>query len=415
MKKLILNSAVNAALPDEKVEVGKAFAIQLAPVGKYPQFIEDPDNPGQQKEVLQILDEQAMNTLVKNFDEAKAEAEKDGKRYAVLVDADHSSEIPGANGEMDTRASAWVTRLYVDPEKGLMAEIDPTSKGVEEINGKVYRFVSGAWTLDDDGRPEKLVSIGLTNKPNLPVAPIINAEANKNLPGTVQNAPDGVTDKGSSANADAQKGTQAANPPGGDNHNPQPAAGESGSGKEGQTNMNLKQKLGLPEEATDAEVEAALDALIAKGASMNSVREALNVTDENVTNEEVVNAVTELVNTCKTLNAEVEEAKTAKLNAEAEELVTSNEDVIPEDMVEEIKEQYVEDPEAAKATVANFRKVHDRAVLNATKSAKSESHIVINAQTAKKPVAMNTMASILGETKDPKAINAAIAKMAKRG
>ena len=48
MKKPVLNSAVAAALPDS-VEAGKAFAIQIAPQGEYPQFVDDPDAPGGQQ------------------------------------------------------------------------------------------------------------------------------------------------------------------------------------------------------------------------------------------------------------------------------------------------------------------------------------------------------------------------------
>lgn len=180
--------------------------------------------------------------------------------------------------------------------------------------------------------------------------------------------------------------------------------------------MNLKQKLGLPEEATDAEVEAAIDALLTKSQGMDAVANALGL-EPTATNEDVQEALNAVIENCGTLQAQNAEAEKAKLNAEADQLVADNADVIPEEQVDEVKAAYVEDPEAAKATVANMRKVYDRAIMNAAKNApKPEPKAVIikNAQ-AKTQVATN-MASIFAQCNgDPKAINAAIAKMAKGG
>lgn len=411
---IITNATKNAQLP-ESVEAGKAITIQLAPEGRYPQFIDDTDENGNttQKEVVQILDEQAMNTLVANFEKARSEAEAQGRKYGVLVDADHSSET-----STNTAAMGWVTKLFVDPEKGLMAEIEPTSLGAEKINGKVYRFVSGAWTLDEDNRPQELVSIGLTNKPNLPVAPMINAQAaKKEEPGTPTqpanaDAPEGVTADNPSATANAEEDK------GGGKPEAQPDVAQNNNPEEGEINMNLKEKLGLPEEATDADVEAAVDALIQRCAGMEQVQNALGL-DETATNEEVLEAVNAVVDQCGDLQAKNEEIEKEKLEGEAETFVSENADVIPEDMVEEIKDEYVEDKEKATETVANFRRVHDRAVLNAARAAqgaepKVRTAVIFRNSEAKKPVV--GMAGIIAQCNgDPKAINAAIVQMCKRG
>ena len=419
-RRIFTNATKNAVLP-ESAEAGKPIVIQLAPAGEYPQFIDDTDADGNttQKEVVQILDEQAMNTLVANFEKARGEAEAQGRKYGVLVDADHSSET-----STNTAAMGWVTKLFVDPEKGLMAEIEPTSLGAEKINGKVYRFVSGAWTLDEDNRPQELVSIGLTNKPNLPVAPMINAQAAKKeepgtpaQPATNADAPEGVTadNPSATANADEDKGggKNADTPPAVEAHNPNPE-----NAGEGEINMNLKEKLGLPEEATDADVEAAVDALIQRCAGMEQVQNALGL-DETATNEEVLEAVNACVNQCGELQAQNEEIEKEKLEGEAETFVEENSDVIPEEMVEEIKEEYVEDKEKAENTVANFRRVHDRAVLNAARAAqgaepKVRTAVIFKNSDAKKPAV--GMAGIIAQCNgDPKAINAAIVQMCKRG
>lgn len=412
MAKLIITNATKNAVLPEKVETGKPIVIQLAPVGEYPQIIDDENAEGGQREVVQKLDEQAMNTLVANFEQARQDAEAKGQKYGILVDADHSSET-----STNTAAMGWVTKLFVDPEKGLMAEIEPTSLGAEKINGKVYRFVSGAWTLDDDDRPERLVSIGLTNKPNLPVAPMTNAAKAKNSTPTGTPPSDGesVTKDGEVANADDNaNGNGNGNvevPPTSDvvqTHNDNPE-------NKGVINMNLKEKLGLSEEATDADIEAAVDALLEKCAGMEKVQNALGL-EETCSNEEVLEAVNAVLENCGDLQAANAEAEEAKLNAEAEQLVAENEDVIPEEAVEEIKEEYKEDPEAAKATVANYRKVYERAVLNAAKSAQPQQPkqtVIIRNSDAKKPT-IGIAGIIASCNGDAVAINAAIAKAFKR-
>lgn len=421
MKHPVITNAATAQLPDS-AELGKPITIQLAPEGRYPQIVDDDSAEGGQREVVQVLDRKAMDTLVANFDRARAEAEAKGQKYGVLVDADHSSET-----STNTAAMGWVTKLFVDPEKGLMAEIDPTSEGVEKINGKVYRFVSGAWTLDDDDRPETLVSIGLTNKPNLPVAPMINAarSAEQTTDGAGDAATleadavthDGTEDAGADgADGDGADGDGA--PPEGDAQNAEggePADGTTAETEKEEIHMNLKEKLGLPEEATDADVEAAVDALIERCAGLEQVTNALGL-DETATNEEILEAVDAVVNQCGDLQARNEEIEKEKISEEADAYVAENEDVIPEELREEIKEEYVEDPEKAKATVANFRRVHDRAVLNAAKGAepKVRTAVVFRNSDARRPVVGGIAAIVESCGGDPVAINAALAKMAKK-
>ena len=426
MKNVITNAAT-AQLPDS-AELGKPITIQLAPVGRYPQIVDDDTAEGGQREVVQVLDRQAMDTLVANFDKAKAEAEAKGQRYGVLVDADHSSET-----STNTAAMGWVTKLFIDPEKGLMAEIDPTSEGVEKINGKVYRFVSGAWTLDDDDRPETLVSIGLTNKPNLPVAPMINAakegKTNDGAGGVANAEADAVTRDDESSdepapsegNAAPTEGAEAGEPETPPDNAAQNAEAEvSDDGGEGTTekeneDMNeIKTLLGLPEEATDEEIVAAVSALVERCSGMEQVTNALGL-EATATNEEIVEAVNAVVNQCGDLQAKNEEIEKAKLEGEAETLVADNEDVLPEEIREEVKEEYIEDPEKAKETVANYRRIYDRAVANAAKvEPKVRTAVVFRNSEARKPVVGGVAAIMESCGNDPVAINAAIAKMFKK-
>ena len=417
MKHPVITNAATAQLPDS-AELGKPITIQLAPEGRYPQIVDDDSAEGGQREVVQVLDRQAMDTLVANFDKARAEAEAKGQKYGVLVDADHSSET-----STNTAAMGWVTKLFVDPEKGLMAEIDPTSEGVEKINGKVYRFVSGAWTLDDDDRPVELVSIGLTNKPNLPVAPMINSAAkaaDKDAPGTPPTG-EGVTGAQVGDAAAAGKGNDATGektdtPP--DNAAQNAGADGSGDGtdtKEEEDMNEIKTLLGLPEEATEEDIAAAVSALVERCKGVEEVTNALGL-DKTATNEEILEAVNAVVNQCGDLQAKNEEIEKEKLEGEAETLVADNEDVLPEEIREEIKEEYIEDPEKAKETVANYRRIYERAVINAARAGAGEpkvrTAVVFRNSEARRPSV--GIAGIVADCAgDPVAINAAIAKMYK--
>ena len=195
----------------ETINAGDEVEVQIAPFGDWPNVDAD-GSP-----LTQSVDGEAVDRMVANF------------AGDILVDADHQSESGGS-----TEALAWVTALRADPERGLVGTMRFTDKGAEAVSGRRYRFLSPAWTMDADGRPDRLVSVGLTNKPNLPVSPILNRE------------------RGGAGEP------QAGDPP-----------------EQKNSNMNeLKAILGLAEDAQDSEVVAAVQALVAKAAEAKEAAEA---------------------------------------------------------------------------------------------------------------------------------------------
>ena len=377
-------------LPDA-VNAGDEIEVQLAPRGAYPQIVDG-------KEVVQIVDDAAVKSLIDNFNAEKAAAKERGENYQVLVDADHSSETGDT-----TKAMAWIDRIFDDPDRGLVGVFVFTKEGADAVSGKAYRFISPAWTLTDDGHPEKLVSVGMTNRPNLPVSPMLNMKAAKSpKAGTAvaNSATDGVTPKEGERKAD---GVEAQNA--GEENNPAAApSGDAANNQEGTSTMDIKAKLGLPAEATDEEVEQALDAVLAKCGGMEQVQNALGL-EPTCANEDVlaaVNAVLEQSEALQNAQGELDKMKTAQRNAEADELVKANADVIPEEDAEAVKAQYASDPEAAKETVANMRRVYERAVANAQRSAAAvKKSVSINFRTAKAPVALNMEAILANCGGDP--------------
>jgi len=202
----------------KKLKPGGAHEVQIAPFGTF-ENVDGEGNP-----VSQVCDRAAFENVVKNFS------------GEVLFDVDHAAELGGS-----TKAAAWIQSLRVDPKLGLMGTIKLTDAGAQLVNGREYRFLSPAWTCDGNGRPDRLVSVALTNKPNLPVRPVLNR------------APDDINPKPREQDAPATKGAP--------------------------TMEQLKTLLGLPPEATEEQITAAVKALqdavaAADAAALNAEAEA---------------------------------------------------------------------------------------------------------------------------------------------
>lgn len=145
---IALNYSVNAD--------GAPLTVQLSPFGEFALH-----DGGKNHGMVQHCSREAFEAMVANW---KAAGSPD-----ILVDVDHNSAIGGS-----TEAAAWAKNLRVE-ESGLCADFELTTLGKTLVEGKNYRFVSPGWTLDKNGTPLALCSVGLTNRPNLPVKPVVNS------------------------------------------------------------------------------------------------------------------------------------------------------------------------------------------------------------------------------------------------
>ena len=189
---------------------GVPLSVQLSPFGEFALH-----DGGKMNGTVQHCTRDAFEAMVANW---KAAGSPD-----ILVDVDHASATGGS-----TEAAAWARNLRVE-DCGLCADFELTPRGRELIGGRQYRFVSPGWTLAADGTPLALCSVGLTNRPNLPVKPVVNAD-----------------DAG-----------------GRDPDDPKPD-------NEGHPTMDIKMiaaALGLPETATEEEILAAVKAMKDKEAA----------------------------------------------------------------------------------------------------------------------------------------------------
>lgn len=110
--------------------------------------------------ILQVIDDRAIAAMVERFQ---------GEAMKLLVDYDHFSYDEGHKSE----AAGWIVEVEARTD-GLWARIEWTDAGQPAIVNKRYRFVSPVWLpsecekiADNQLRPMRLDSVGLTNQPNM--------------------------------------------------------------------------------------------------------------------------------------------------------------------------------------------------------------------------------------------------------
>ncbi len=139
--------------------------VQISPYGQFPH-----------QRGLQHIDASDGKNLATQFERAKAMAPQ---HFAGLP---WFRGHPDTNPERytDTEAYGWVHGVQ-GASDGLYANVEWTPKGEQIIREKSFKFFSPVWdaTLSTVAgkrvlRPSRLISVGFTNTPNIPVKPISN-------------------------------------------------------------------------------------------------------------------------------------------------------------------------------------------------------------------------------------------------
>jgi len=143
------------------------FDKAITPGEVVPRVMICPDGNWPGEKTVQVCDRIAFEQLIADW---KANGSKE-----ILMDFEHQSEVDDIDS--DTEAAAWISNLAIDEEKrALVGDFKFTDKGADAVNNRRLRFLSPTWYTDETGRPKHLTSVALTNKPNIPVAPILNKE-----------------------------------------------------------------------------------------------------------------------------------------------------------------------------------------------------------------------------------------------
>lgn len=282
--------------------------VQLAPLGNYPAITTSG------KRVDQLCDKQAYDQVAKVFNESARE---------IQVDFDHKSEVSD-----DSVAAGWIVKVWSDDTRGLLGDIKVSGKGAKALNELDYRFASAAFELADDGRPQKLLSLALTNRPNM-------------------------EDIEKVYNSKIEAGTETQ------------VASLSTSEEQNMT-LEIKQALGLPEDATDAVV----------------------------------------LNGIQSLNGKLKEYMDKEKAAEAEAAVSE----LPETCREDFKKLYADNPEAAKMVINSVLNVlKEKAEAKEAKPEVKQPETVCNSKEAEKP-ALDSKAAWAAYNSLPQAQKLAFAK-----
>jgi len=162
--------------------------VQVTPCGEFPHA-----GAG----VVQVIDRAACDRIAADFTGRKADANFPG----VLVDFDHFSLDSGQSSE----AAGWITELE-SRDTGLWARVRWSDAGLAAVQGGRFRLMSPVFPppsqCEDLGggkiRPRALVSVALTNEPNIkggrPIAnrkPVANRGNAKKYRWVLGNPPSG--------------------------------------------------------------------------------------------------------------------------------------------------------------------------------------------------------------------------------
>ena len=144
----------------DTIENGEIENVHLVPIG---------DFKGSDKDGNPIDEHITQESLEKIADKLNSGDE-------VLCDIDHQSCKPGV--DRDSKAAGWFHKFVVDPVKGLFANLKLTKKGREIVENREYRYTSPVFTLDENGNPNDIHSVALTNVPAFKghISPILNSE-----------------------------------------------------------------------------------------------------------------------------------------------------------------------------------------------------------------------------------------------
>ena len=128
---------------------------------------------------LQRVDQQALDLMVTHFHSFPARL---GRGFAGLpFYIGHPDAPTPERNYRDEKAYGWILSLEQRPE-GLFGKIKWSNSGRALLQEGHYRFLSPYWEAEEIGlekgqkvfRPVRLLSVGLTNHPNLPLQPLSN-------------------------------------------------------------------------------------------------------------------------------------------------------------------------------------------------------------------------------------------------
>jgi hypothetical protein len=162
---LLANQAPAAPLVGEAVELSN-----LAETGDAPVWLEIPFGNFDHKQGVQVVDRASADAMLANLAELKKK--KGSKFVGIPIYLNHPDVPAFANQSPDKKAKGWITEAEATAD-GLRLKADLNAPGKELLANKEVRFFSPVWKAEAVAgrtkayRPVQLVSIGLTNDPQI--------------------------------------------------------------------------------------------------------------------------------------------------------------------------------------------------------------------------------------------------------
>ncbi|MEO0442815.1 MAG: phage protease, partial [Pseudomonadota bacterium] len=98
------------------------------------------------------------------------------KRYGLdlPVDIEHATQLKSPEGSY-AGAIAWIPLEEIEIREGaIWGKVAWNDRGDWMVRGRDYRYYSPVFSFDAKDRVIRLISVGLTNRPNLPQLPALN-------------------------------------------------------------------------------------------------------------------------------------------------------------------------------------------------------------------------------------------------
>ncbi|MGF1450266.1 MAG: phage protease [Opitutales bacterium] len=128
---------------------------------------------------LQRFSRDAARSMVEHFRSLRGRLARRFGGLPVYVGHPDDENFAGRPGHTDTRAYAWIRDLQARPD-GLYILPRWSEEGRHLLANAFYKFLSPRWALrpEPDGAltPVRLISVGLTNHPNIPGEAIANQQ-----------------------------------------------------------------------------------------------------------------------------------------------------------------------------------------------------------------------------------------------
>jgi phage I-like protein len=128
---------------------------------------------------VQEVSQAAAKTMADNFHSLWQRLARRFRGIPIYVGHPDDGEFLGRAGHGDTRAYGWVRQMEARAD-GLWIRVRWSKEGLHMLDCAHYKFLSPRWEMEMIGggklRPRALISIGLTNCPNMAVEAVANVD-----------------------------------------------------------------------------------------------------------------------------------------------------------------------------------------------------------------------------------------------